>query len=162
MPAKDVVKRYEGNPILTPEDVPYDCRQVYNSSVARTDDGYVMVLRIDQHRPEPYLVLGLARSVDGLNWTVEAEPLMEPEGVEENAVYDPRVTRIDDDYVICYASDTSVGIRLGIAVTKDFKTSPNLTTGTPRCFRRRSADAIVGSTAPLHGSTRPNARMTCG
>ena len=122
MPAKDVVKRYEGNPILTPEDVPYDCRQVYNSSVARTDDGYVMVLRIDQHRPEPYLFLGLARSVDGLNWTVEAEPLMEPEGVEENAVYDPRVTRIDDDYVICYASDTSVGIRLGIAVTKDFKT----------------------------------------
>ena len=122
MPAKDVVKRYEGNPILTPEDVPYDCRQVYNSSVVRTDDGYVMVLRIDQRRPEPYLFLGLARSTDGLKWTVDPEPLMEPEGVEENAVYDPRVTRIDDEYVICYATDTSAGIRLGIAVTRDFKT----------------------------------------
>jgi beta-1,4-mannooligosaccharide/beta-1,4-mannosyl-N-acetylglucosamine phosphorylase len=121
MPAKDVVKRYAKNPILTPKDVPYPCKQVYNSSAVKTDDGYVMVLRIDQRRPEPYLFLGLARSKDGLKWTVDPNPLMLPEGPEENAVYDPRVTRVGDDYVICYATDTAVGIRMGIATTRDFK-----------------------------------------
>jgi len=119
MSAKDVVKRYEGNPILVPEDVPYACKQVYNSSPVRTDDGYVMVLRIDQPGRS---FLGLARSDDGLKWTVEPKPFMTPEGVEENAVNDPRITRVGDDYIICYCADTSIGIRLGIAVTRDFKT----------------------------------------
>ncbi len=119
MPAKDVVKRYENNPILTPDDVPYECRHMCNSSPVLTDDGFVMILRIDQ---EGRQFLGLARSDDGLNWTVQPEPFMMPEAAEENRIYDPRITRIGDEYVICYATDTSVGIRLGIAVTKDFKT----------------------------------------
>ena len=118
MPAKDVVKRCEKNPILTPEDVPYACQHMCNSAPVRTDDGYVMVLRVDQKRQQ---FLGLARSNDGLKWAVEAEPFMMPEGPEENRIYDPRVTRMGSDYIICYAADTSVGIRLGIATTKDFK-----------------------------------------
>ena len=123
MKPKDYVKRYEGNPILTAEDAPFDCRQIYNSSAVRTDDGYVMVLRIDEVRPDcVYQYLGLARSDDGLKWTIQPEPLMVPDRIEENAVNDPRVTRVGDDYIICYCADTSIGIRLGIAVTRDFKT----------------------------------------
>ena len=118
MKAADFVKRYEKNPVLTPKDVPYPCERVYNSGVERTEDGYVMVLRIDT---PGYYFLGLARSADGLQWTVEKEPFMTPVGAEENSVYDPRVTKLGRDYIICYASDTSVGIRLGMAVTRDFK-----------------------------------------
>lgn len=114
----DVVKRYEGNPILSPEDVPYECQHMCNSSPVRTDDGYVMVLRIDQ---EGRQFLGLARSDDGLKWTVDPEPFMTAEGAEEDRIYDPRVTRMGDDHIVCYAADTSVGIRLGVAVTRDFK-----------------------------------------
>lgn len=65
----------------------------------KTDDGYVMILRIDVIKPgvEPYLFLGLARSKDGLKWTVDPQPFMTPEGAEERMIYDPRVTRIGDE-----------------------------------------------------------------
>ncbi len=118
-----VVHRYAANPVLTAADVPYECTRVYNSAAVKTDDGYVMVLRIDVIKPpeKNYLFLGLARSPDGIHWTVSKKPLLLPEGAEERAIYDPRVTRIGDDYVICYAADTSVGIRLGVAVTRDFE-----------------------------------------
>jgi predicted GH43/DUF377 family glycosyl hydrolase len=61
----NIIHRYESNPILTPEDIPYECLRVYNSVVERYADGYIMVLRIDQ----PHLhFLGLARSEDGIHW----------------------------------------------------------------------------------------------
>ncbi len=124
MDPRNVVSRYRGNPILTAKDVPYECTRVYNSSVVKTDKDYVMILRIDVIKPpeEPYLFLGLARSADGIRWTVDPKPFMTPEGAEERMIYDPRITRIGDEYVICYAADTSVGIRMGIASTRDFKT----------------------------------------
>jgi len=120
MSSSAIVRRYEGNPILAVKDVPYDCQHMCNSAPVVTDDGWAMVLRIDQ---EGRQFLGLARSEDGLKWTVAPEPFMTPEGAEEDRIYDPHVTRIDGEYVVTYASDTSVGIRMGIAVTKDFRTA---------------------------------------
>jgi predicted GH43/DUF377 family glycosyl hydrolase len=40
-----VLKRYEGNPIIAPLDMPYPCEHVYNSGVAKYKDKYVLLLR---------------------------------------------------------------------------------------------------------------------
>jgi len=38
-PRKDVVERFEGNPILTPKDMPAACCAVYNSGCVKTPEG---------------------------------------------------------------------------------------------------------------------------
>ena len=44
----NMIKRYEGNPILKPEDMPAPCCAVYNSGVVKLPDGtYVMMSRFE-------------------------------------------------------------------------------------------------------------------
>ena len=38
LPPADFVERYAGNPVLTPDDVPYPCTLIYNAAVIRTDN----------------------------------------------------------------------------------------------------------------------------
>jgi len=42
-----VIRRYEGNPILTHRDVPYPTALAYNGSVIRWEERYVMLFRND-------------------------------------------------------------------------------------------------------------------
>ncbi len=58
--SKAVVQRYEGNPILTPEDIPYPVETVHNAAVTRHNDRYVMLFRA--HWANGRSILGLAHS----------------------------------------------------------------------------------------------------
>lgn len=64
----------------------------------------------------------LARSVDGVNFTVEEEPFLFPSLPEEMyGVEDARITKIDDTYYINYTCVSEGSWGTSLVVTKDFK-----------------------------------------
>ena len=66
--------------------------------------------------------LRLARSTDGVNFTVEDEPFLFPSRPEEMyGVEDARIARIGDTYYINYTCVSEDSWGTSLAVTKDFK-----------------------------------------
>ncbi|MGP4074829.1 BtaManbiosPhlase [Halobacillus sp. K22] len=63
----------------------------------------------------------LARSRDGQNFTVDAQPFLYPEvELEAWGIEDPRVTQIEDTYYIQYSAVSEKGVGVGLISTKDF------------------------------------------
>ncbi|MEO1981401.1 MAG: glycoside hydrolase family 130 protein [Fuerstiella sp.] len=120
----ELVRRYSGNPILTKADIPYPVETVHNAAVVRHEDEYIMLFR--SHLRTGRSIIGLARSPDGFNFKADSEPFITPaqEGAfaeyEAFGVEDPRITRVDDDYLITYSAYSRNGVRIALARTKDF------------------------------------------
>jgi predicted GH43/DUF377 family glycosyl hydrolase len=67
--------------------------------------------------------LRVARSRDGISFTVDARPALMPEtDMEEYGVEDPRATFIDGRWYITYVSVSRWGITTSLATTTDFRT----------------------------------------
>lgn len=122
-----VIKRYEGNPVLSKKDVPYKAELIFNAGVVKYNGRYVMVFRNDYgyevKRAGSFegTNLGLAYSEDGYNWNVEPKPLFVMEDEEIGRIYDPRLTVMDGRCYMAFAADTRHGLRGGIASTEDFE-----------------------------------------
>jgi len=141
------LKRYEGNPILTSEEVNriwtdpiLQTITVHNAGITHYKDETIMLFR--SHLRNGISVLGIARSKNGLdNWSIDKIPAMMPcdkndnfaEGVdideiienEQGGVEDPRITKINDIYYITYSAYHATiahRVRVSLATTKDFKT----------------------------------------
>ncbi len=74
----------------------------------------------------PYLSsishLRLARSRDGIHFTIDPEPTLFPETIhEEYGLEDSRITQIEDTYYITYTAVSRYGICVGLASTRDFR-----------------------------------------
>lgn len=121
-----IVRRYEGNPILTRDDVPYPVETVHNAAVTRFDDGYIMLFR--SHLRTGRSVIGIADSSDGLSFKVRPKPFLTPSlspGFAEYEAYsveDPRICHIADEYLVTYSAYSKHGVRIGLAKTRDFET----------------------------------------
>jgi predicted GH43/DUF377 family glycosyl hydrolase len=122
----DVIKRWEGNPILTIEDIPFPCNTVFNAACAKYKDEYILLLRIEDLTGRS--VFALARSADGYHFELEDEPVMQPcwkddcfKEYEKKGIEDPRITKIDDIYYIMYTAVSPYGPLLALAKTTDFK-----------------------------------------
>ncbi len=119
-----LIKRYEKNPILTKDEVPYSVATVHNAALAKYDGKYMMVFRAHLHNGRS--ILGLAESVDGFNFKVAKRPFMVPadKGIfkeyEEYGLEDPRLTYLDGEYLLTYSAYSRHGVRIGLAKTKDF------------------------------------------
>ncbi|MFC1669077.1 glycoside hydrolase family 130 protein [Spirochaetota bacterium] len=119
------VKRYEGNPILTKEDIPYPVATVHNAGVCKYEGRYIMIFR--SHLDNGRSILGMAQSDDGFNFKAAKTPFMTPAGdgifkeYEEYGIEDPRITLIDGQYLITYSAYSRHGVRIGLAKTRDFK-----------------------------------------
>ncbi len=126
----DLIQRHPGNPILTPEDVPYPVETVHNAAAARFEDRVILLFR--SHLRNGRSILGLAESHDGFHFEVAPTPFMVPasEGIfaeyETFGVEDPRITPIDGEYYITYSAYSPHGVRIGLARTRDFKTVERL------------------------------------
>lgn len=120
----DIVRRFPGNPILTKEDIPYPVETVHNAAVIKHADEYIMLFR--SHLRTGRSIIGLARSPDGYKFIADPRPFLTPatEGrfteYEEFGVEDPRVTKVDDDYLITYSAYSKSGVRVALARTRDF------------------------------------------
>ncbi|HID08551.1 MAG TPA: glycosidase [Armatimonadetes bacterium] len=81
--------------------------------------------RCISYRGKPYLTsishLRVARSSDGIHFTVENQPALKPtEPWEAYGVEDPRITCIDGTYYITYTAVSEYGIATALASTHDF------------------------------------------
>jgi beta-1,2-mannobiose phosphorylase / 1,2-beta-oligomannan phosphorylase len=121
---QDIVRRYGGNPILTKAEIPYPVETVHNAAAVKHEDQYIMLFR--SHLRTGRSIIGLARSRDGFHFAADPEPFLTParEGpfaaYEEFGVEDPRVTRLEGEYIITYSAYSRNGVRIALAKTKDF------------------------------------------
>jgi len=134
-----IIKRWEGNPILTKDDVPYAVETVHNAGVVKHRGSYLMLFRA--HLRNGRSIIGLAESPDGFHFQVRPEPFMLParEGefsiYEEYGVEDPRICEIDGEYLITYSAYSRYGVRVGLARTKDFAGVKRVAFITPADYR---------------------------
>src|SRR5579862_3136575 len=121
----DIVRRYARNPILTKADIPYPVETVHNAAVVKHEDQYVMLFR--SHLRTGRSIIGLARSPDGFHFTSDPQPFLVPDRdsrfapYEEFGVEDPRVTRVEGEYLITYSAYSRNGVRIALAKTQDFR-----------------------------------------
>jgi predicted GH43/DUF377 family glycosyl hydrolase len=121
---RDIVRRYPHNPVLTKSEIPYAVETVHNAAVVKHEDEYIMLFR--SHLRTGRSIIGLARSRDGFHFAADPEPFLVPERdgpfaeYEEFGVEDPRVTRLDEEYIITYSAYSRSGVRIALARTKDF------------------------------------------
>jgi len=122
---KKFVTRYEGNPILTKDDVPYPVETVHNAGVTKFNGRYIMLFR--SHLATGRSIIGLAESDDGFNFKPRPQPFMVPTKepqfaeYEEYSIEDPRITALEGTYYITYSAYSKHGVRAGLAKTLDFQ-----------------------------------------
>ncbi len=123
--SRDLLHRWTRNPLLTLDDIPYRCNTIFNGAVVRLDGEYVLLLRVEGQ--QGYSFFCLARSRDGLHFSVDEQPWMLPADKgpfsiwEENGIEDPRITVIDGYYYILYTAVSRYGYRIALARTDDFE-----------------------------------------
>lgn len=121
---RDVFHRWEGNPIINLEDIPFRCNTVFNGTPVKIGDEYLILLRVESR--QGYSAFALARSRNGYRFKVDDKPVMTPasEGVfgkyEALGIEDPRATYIDGTWHILYTAYSGHGARLALARTDDF------------------------------------------
>jgi predicted GH43/DUF377 family glycosyl hydrolase len=104
------LRRYEGNPILSPHpDHPWEDLAVFNPA-AWYDDATRQVLllyRAAESHPDYKCYFGLAKSADGYNFDrTSAEPVLGPsvEGFDGATIQDPRIIKIGEWFYVTYAA----------------------------------------------------------
>ncbi len=119
---KKVFTKYAGNPIMTADAMPQPVMYLLNPGAVKHNGEYIMMM--DAATLSTPIVLWVARSRDGLRFTPDPMPAKWPkwsETVTENCIYDPRITRIGDEFIIMYASQApGRGVRTGVVKTRDF------------------------------------------
>lgn len=127
-------RRSDENPILTPAHThPFEAEAVFNPSVVRSGAVFHMLYRaVTSPREQAGQLLevssiGYAKSSDGVHFR-DRRQFVKPElEWERFGCEDPRVTKFEGAYYIFYTALSTFpfsadGIKVGVAVTRDFKT----------------------------------------
>jgi len=121
----DIVTRYQKNPILTREDVPYPVATVHNAGVVKYKNRYIMLFRA--HLKNGRSIIGRADSPDGFKFKVLPKPFLTPASYgifaeyEAFGVEDLRINPVEDSYLLTYSAYSRHGVRIALARTDDFK-----------------------------------------
>lgn len=124
-PKEPIVRRYEKNPILTKDDVPYPVETVHNAGVVKHNGKYVMLFR--SHLRNGRSIIGLAESRDGVHFAVRPEPFITPARsgpfaeYEAFGVEDPRICPLEGGYLVTYSAYSRHGVRVALGRTTDFE-----------------------------------------
>ncbi|NQT89094.1 glycoside hydrolase family 130 protein [bacterium] len=122
MANETVVKRYEGNPIIRPEQIA-GVNSIFNSAVVPFEGGYAGVFRCDETDREMTLHAGF--SDDGIHWDISPDRINlvcdDPEIATHGVGYDPRVIPMDGTFYVNWCNNYH-GPTIGLARTDDFKT----------------------------------------
>lgn len=121
---RDILHRFEGNPIISIEDIPFRCNTVFNGTPVKKEDKYYLLFRVEGQ--QGYSIFALAQSSDGLHFNVHDKPVMLPstnepfKKYENRGIEDPRITEIEGTYYIMYTAYSQYGPRIALAKTEDF------------------------------------------
>jgi len=120
---QEIITRHPANPILTADDIPGGASSVFNSGFIRHEGKVVGLLRVE--RRDGTQSIRYAESADGLKFDITDELMLvaqaEPHLTYEEAIYDPRITKIDDTFYATYASENRFGCQVGLSRSKDLK-----------------------------------------
>jgi predicted GH43/DUF377 family glycosyl hydrolase len=124
MRPEKLLRRYEGNPILTGDHWPQTINAVFNPGAAAFEGETLLLVRVEERTGLSHLCV--ARSADGLTgWVVEPERALLPEThfhAERFGIEDARITLCDDEYLIVYTAYSTGGPLVALAATRDFRT----------------------------------------
>ena len=127
----DIIKRYENNPIITKESIPYRMNSVFNAAATTYKNKTLLLLRIEDRNGISHLTT--ATSIDGkTGWEIDKTPTFMPDiknhPEEEWGIEDPRITYLEEKkvYAIAYTSYSADGSCVSLATTTDFKTLQRL------------------------------------
>jgi beta-1,4-mannooligosaccharide/beta-1,4-mannosyl-N-acetylglucosamine phosphorylase len=121
---QDIVHRCKENPLITIDELPLICSDIWNAGVVRLKDRYLLLMTVETLEGSGCIYL--ARSSDGYRFKVDSEPFMTSSTkspfarYETIGVFDPRITKIDSIYYITYLAESEYGRRIGLACTDDF------------------------------------------
>lgn len=116
------------NPILRPDpNSTWEAIASFNGSIVRDDSGIYHLFYRAISSDTNISTIGHAISKDKIHFTDRRQFIVPEFFWERYGCEDPRVTKLDDKYYIFYtAISTSppspMGIKVGVAITKDFKT----------------------------------------
>ena len=128
----NLLKRYPGNPIVSPKDIPYPAKTAYNAGAIKHDGKYILLIRTELDIQDDRTVVVLARSDDGINFEIDDTPILAPSGCDDGVrIYDPRITKIDNKFYVLHALTSPWGIRLAILESDDLKTFKRVYTSLP-------------------------------
>lgn len=128
--AQSLFKRYEGNPILAPDQWPYPVNAVFNPGAVKLNGETLLLVRVEDLRGFSHLTV--ARSRDGLTgWKIAKGPTLEPNHgmLEEKwGLEDPRIVWLEEhnQYGITYVSFGEGGPTVSLAITKNFRSFARL------------------------------------
>lgn len=117
-----IVKRYEGNPIITRKDISFAVSKILNAGSIKHKNKYLLLLRAQTMDTRSYLVK--ATSKDGINFNISKRYTISPSRefkLDDRGVEDPRITKIDGTYYIAHTAYSDDGAVIGIISTKDFR-----------------------------------------
>jgi len=128
--AHELFRRYEGNPIITPENWPYPANAVFNPAAVKLNTETLLLIRVEDMRGFSHLTV--ARSLDGFtNWQIDQEPTLEADQSSREEKYgleDPRIIWLEEkqQFAVTYVSFSEGGPVVSLAITKNFKTYARL------------------------------------
>ena len=116
--------RYEGNPILTPAQMPVECSAVFNAGAVRFGGKFLLLLRVEDFARQ--VAFHVATSDDGIHFKVNPKPVEYPlspiEQEHGSYRFDMRITPLEGQYYVCHAVwITGLGSMIGMARTRDFE-----------------------------------------
>ncbi len=122
---RDIVHRWEQNPLIGINDLDFNCSDIHNAGVVYFQDEVLLLVTIE------YLTghqgIHIARPTSDGIYKVDNTPFLnqsaEPEYKrhESRGVLDGRVTFLDGVYYILYNAFGNYGYRLALARTEDFR-----------------------------------------
>lgn len=123
---RDIVHRWEGNPIITIDDLSFNCSDIRNAGAVKINNEYILLITIEML--EGSFSIFPARSKDGYNFEISSTPFLSPAKggpfaiFEQSGTLDARITKMDDKYYVTYNAEGPHGFVIGLAETTNFIT----------------------------------------
>lgn len=118
----EYIWRYSKNPIIKRNPIKNVAR-IFNSAIVRYNYKFIGIFRGDTNTTVPYLYYG--ESSDGINFKFNDDKIrfFNEDGSEYHLeyAYDPRITKIDDEFIITWCDGMNGQPTIGLAKTYDFK-----------------------------------------
>jgi|SRR5687767_12822978 predicted GH43/DUF377 family glycosyl hydrolase len=119
---RELFRRHDANPLLMAADFPRMVNAVFNPGAIEFGGETLLLVRVEERSGLSHLAV--ATSPDGrTRWTVDPVRRLLPrrgDFAEHWGIEDPRITRIDDQYMIVYTGYSRGGPLVCLAVTHDF------------------------------------------
>lgn len=127
---RDIIHRWEGNPIIAIEDLPFKSSDIWSAGAVKIDNTYILIVTIESLSGHKDLYI--ARGTDGFHFEIDETTFMlrsenETYGkYEEIGIMDARIIRLEGTYYISYIAESRHGFRIGLAKTDDFNSVERL------------------------------------